>query len=339
MNLTDETYNRFGLVRDMMATAEVVTAFAPGQARDVAAQIASVGRLFMTGEGSSRIFPAKHAIWTARQQGIDLALHTDGARQAQAYDLSDWAVFGLSNSGRTAEVIQLFSQLAEAGHRHRYSLTAFQDTKLEALATLGFVLSCGKEGAVAATKSVIEQALFYDALLEQIAGTPTLSGQQTALSQQMREALTMAVDPAITQRIADAPMIYWAGRNTGVAEELTLKTNEITRKPADFLEGTYAVHGVEEVMNPEDVVLWIEPFEDQEAKFQEVLVEGVGLTVIALAGRDTRFPTVRLPAADARSGYVSMAGGWNLLVETGIRLGIDLDKPQRARKVGNEFTG
>ena len=93
----------------------------------------------------------------------------------------------------------------------------------------------------------------------------------------LSEALTMSIDPQITQRIAEAPMIYWAGRNTGVAEELTLKTNEITRKPADFLEGTYAVHGVEEAMNPHDVVIWIQPLEDQETKFQEVLVAGVGL--------------------------------------------------------------
>lgn len=337
MNLTESTYRGFGLVQDMMATPEVVASFDPGQMRDVAARVAAAGRLFMTGEGSSRIFPAKQAIWQARQQGLPLAMHTDGAQQAQAYNLADWAVFGLSNSGRTAEVIQLFSQLAAVGHEQRYSLTAFEATKLEALATEGFVLSCGKEGAVAATKSVVEQALFYDALLEHIAGQSTMASQLPALAKNMSEALTMSIDPQITQRIAEAPMIYWAGRNTGVAEELTLKTNEITRKPADFLEGTYAVHGVEEVMNPHDVVIWIEPFEDQEAKFQEVLVDGVGLSVIALSSRATRFPTVHLPALGDRAGYVCMAGGWNLLVETGIHLGIDLDKPQRARKVGNEF--
>lgn len=264
-------------------------------------------------------------------------MHTEGAKQAQAYNLADWAVFGLSNSGRTAEVIQLFRQLAEQGHGHRYSLTAFEDTKLESLATQGFVLSCGKEAAVAATKSVIEQAMFYDALLQHIAGESTLAAQLSTLEKQMHAALTMSIDADITRRIAEAPMIYWAGRNTGVGEELTLKTNEITRKPADFLEGTYAVHGVEEVMNPGDVVIWIEPFEDQEEKFQEVLVDGVGLSVIALASRDTRFPTIKVPASDRGNTYISMAGGWNLLVETGIHLGIDLDKPKRARKVGNEF--
>lgn len=339
MNLTDAKYGDFGLVRDMMAATDVVESFDTQQTRDVAAQIALTGRLFMTGEGSSRIFPAKQAIWQARRHGLALATHTESARQAQAYDLTGWAVFALSNSGRTAEVIQLFDQLAEYNHPHRYSLTAFEDTKLESLATQGFVLSCGKEGAVAATKSVIEQALFYDLLLDHIAGEAALAAKLPTLAQKMRDALTMSIDDGITQRIADAPMIYWAGRNTGVAEELTLKTNEITRKSADFLEGTYAVHGVEEVMNARDVVIWIEPFEDQEEKFEDVLVNGVGLSIIAMSSRDTRFPTIKLPASVDLAGYICMAGGWNLLVETGIHLGIDLDKPQRARKVGNEFVG
>jgi glucosamine--fructose-6-phosphate aminotransferase (isomerizing) len=39
------------------------------------------------------------------------------------------------------------------------------------------------------------------------------------------------------------------------------------------------------------------------------------------------------------SNFVYLAAGWNVLVEVGIRLGIDLDHPVRARKVGNEFVG
>jgi glucosamine--fructose-6-phosphate aminotransferase (isomerizing) len=123
-----------------------------------------------------------------------------------------------------------------------------------------------------------------------------------------------------------------------VAEELTLKTNEITRKKSDFLEGTYAVHGIEEVMNADDVVIWIDPYEDSLQKFQDVLVKGVGMTVIAVASKPTMFPTIQVPESDLQS-YVNMAAGWNLLVEVGVKLGINLDKPVRARKVGNEFVG
>ena len=37
--------------------------------------------------------------------------------------------------------------------------------------------------------------------------------------------------------------------------------------------------------------------------------------------------------------YVLLAAGLNLLIEIGLSLEIDLDKPERARKVGNEFIG
>ena len=339
MHHNEDKYAQFGLVRDMLATAEIIKRFDTGQVAETAKAIAGVGRLLMTGEGSSRLFPAKSAIAHALRQGWDLQLHTEAGRQASEYDLSKWAVFALSNSGRTREVIELFSKLKEQGHQHLYSLTAFAETKLESLADQGYVLTCGEEGAVAATKSVIEQALFYRALLEAAAGSADLTPRLAELGDAVDRALTMDIDPAVVAAVADAETIYWAGRNDGVAEELTLKTNEITRKAADYLEGTYAVHGIEEVMTGGQVVIWIDPYEGSEEKFEEVLVQGVGLKIVAISTRSTRFPTIQIPDAGDLSGYVQMAAGWNILVEVGLRLGINVDKPERARKVGNEFAG
>lgn len=332
-------YSQFNLVRDMLATAEVIKTFDPAVVNATAAEIAATGKLLFTGEGSSRLFPAKAAIMQSRQQGWPCVLHTEAGRQSQQYRLDGWSVLGMSNSGRTAEVIRLFNSLKASGHAARYSLTAMPDSPLEALAARGHVLKCGKEGAVAATKSVVEQALFCRALVEAIAGQLTLASRLSVLSDQVRTALTEAIDPAITAKLAKAGAIYFAGRNDGVAEELTLKTNEITRKRSDYLEGTYAVHGIEEIMQADDVVVWIDPYEESEQKFHDVLVKGVGLTVIAVSSRPTMFPTVTIPDAGDLSGFVQLAAGWNLLVEAGMALGIDVDKPQRARKVGNEFTG
>ena len=340
MNLNDETYGRFGLVRDMLSTPQIVASFDADQATGTAEQIASVGRLFLTGEGSSRLFPAKHAVMQARQHGGRLQLHTESGRQAQEYQLDDWVVLGVSNSGKTSEVIKLFQDLSRGGHRHLYSLTATAGSKLEGLATKGYVLTCGQEGAVAATKSVIEQALFCQALVDHATGRLVLNKAVLAdLAAAIGQALAMKLDPALVDRVAGASTIYFAGRNDGVAEELTLKTNEITRKRSDYLEGTYAVHGIEEVMDKDDCLVWIDPYQDAESKFSQVLCDGVGLSVVAIADRPTRFATIQTPVCESLSGYVSMAAGWNLLVEVGVQLGIDLDKPQRARKVGNEFVG
>jgi len=336
MNLKDSQYNQFALVREMMDTIDVVKGFRPEATEEVSREIAAVGRLLLTGEGSSRIFPAKNAIRKALTGGLALNLFTDGSRQAAQYDLSKFAVFCASNSGRTKEIVLLAKKLGQMNNSHRYGLCANSGTPLEEACAKTFVLSCGWEEAVAATKSVAEQALFYESIIRHIGGT--ISKIDCAdLTGKAETALTLPIAADIVSAAAQAPTIYFAGYNDGVAEELTLKTNEITRKKSDFLEGTYAVHGIEEVMENTDVVFVVDPIDEEIEKFQEVLVQGVGLKVIAIANRKTPLPTIQVPDAGELSPYVYLCAGWNLLVEIGMKLGIDLDKPERARKVGNEL--
>lgn len=339
MKMNCSPYSDYRLITDMVDAATVIRTFDTSVVKSAASEIAKTGKLLLTGEGSSRMFPAKSVIAQARYQGWPCVVVTEAGRQSQDYKLDGWSVLGMSNSGRTAEVIRLFHGLKAAGNPHRYSLTAMPESTLESLATRGHVLNCGKEGAVAATKSVVEQAVYCRALLESIAGQETLSGRLSKLADQFLEALELPIDREIAQKIARANSIYFAGRNDGVAEELTLKTNEITRKRGDFLEGTYAVHGIEESMRADDVVIWIEPFQESEQKFHDVLVKGVGMTVIAVSSRSTMFPTIQIPDAGDLSCFVQLAAGWNLLVEAGLQLDINIDKPERARKVGNEFAG
>ena len=338
MNLQDPNYSKFALVQEMMQTVDVVKKFNPNQTKAIAGEIASAGKILLTGEGSSRIFPAKNAIRKALEWGLDISISTDGSRQSAQYDLSKLAVFCASNSGRTKEVVLLAKQLAAIGNEKRFALTANNDTLLEKECTQTFVLKCGWEQAVAATKSVIEQTLFYESILWHMKGVDKAS-DCVNLADLIEEALTQPISKEIVDLAAKAPTIYFAGYNDGVAEELTLKTNEITRKKSDFLEGTYAVHGIEEVMDKDDIVFVIDPIEEEIEKFQEVLAKGVGLKVIAIADRDTPFTTIRVPSAGEMNPYVFLSAGWNLLVEIGLAIGIDLDKPERARKVGNEFIG
>jgi glucosamine--fructose-6-phosphate aminotransferase (isomerizing) len=334
----EDKYTQFCLVREMMETPGITRNFKLSNADKVIEALKSKGRLFLTGEGSSRIFPAKNAIYNSLRAGSDINIATDGGRQASEYDLSSYVVFGASNSGSTKEVIALFDRLAKVGHKNRFGLTARENTKLAEMSEQTFVLSCGWEQAVAATKSVAEQGLFYQELLSVLQGA-SIADKLPALADAVEDALTVDIEPAITESIAKAGTIYFAGRNDGVAEELTLKTNEITRKKSDFLEGTYAVHGIEEVMNADDVVILINPFAAEIDKIKETLVDGVGLNVIAVSDNDTAFDTIKVKDAGQLSSYVYLAAGWNILVEVGVNLGINLDKAERARKVGNEFTG
>jgi glucosamine--fructose-6-phosphate aminotransferase (isomerizing) len=336
MNLTDEKYNRYALVREMMETPEIIRNFKSSDVQRFLKKIKSKKGLLLTGEGSSRIFPAKRAITALRRAGSFFPVITEGSTQAEEYPLNDYAVFAASNSGKTKEVVRLIYTLEKRNHDALFCLTANTGTKLEELAKETHVLSCGKEEAVAATKSVVEQGLFYDALVRGLIGQE-MNGLDVA-ADRFEEALTMEIDPVIIEKIKAADVIYFAGRNNGVAEELALKANEITRKKSAFLEGTFAVHGIEEVMDKNEVLIWIEPFPEEVEKFRECLVKGVGLSVFAISCEHSGFPGMRIPFGGQYAEYVKLAAGWNLLVETGIALGIDLDKPVRARKVGNEYT-
>lgn len=335
MNLSEEKYSKFALVREMMETPDLIRRFDPGCSGRFTEAINKKKGLFLTGEGSSRLFPAKRAIYSSMKKEFFIPVITEGCTQAREYNLEDFVVFAASNSGQTKEVIRLVNLLKKNGHDSVFGLTANKNTRLEEFADASHVLSCGKEEAVAATKSVIEQGLFYDSLLRNLRGLQ-MEGLKE-LAEMTDQVLTAPIDSKITEIIRKADVIYFAGRDNGVAAELALKTNEITRKKSAFLEGTFALHGIEEVMEKNEVLIWIDPFDVDQDKFMECLVKGAGIDVIAISEEKTLFPTITIPRGGEYAEYIQLAAGWNILVETGVSLGINLDKPQRARKVGNEY--
>ena len=330
MNTTD-TYSRFALCREMMETADVVRRF---ERRAVTEHLPQARKVMLSGEGSSRIFPAKRIISDALRRGWDQTIVTEGATQAAEYDLDAFHVYVASNSGKTAEGVRLLRSVRAA---RTTGVVAYSGTPIATEADSAYVLGCGPEDAVAATKSVVEQALFYDEVFRQANDADPVD--VGALGDAIAAVLGQSVPDEIIDAGVKAPVLYFGGRNDGVAEELTLKTNEITRKRSDYLEGTYAVHGIEEVMSPDQLVILIDPFPEQEEKFRTVLVDGVGLSVVAVSSRQTTFPTMVIPDLGPLTPYLQLVAGWSILTEIGIGSGIDLDTPDRARKVGNEFVG
>jgi glucosamine--fructose-6-phosphate aminotransferase (isomerizing) len=302
---------------------------------------APADRVVLTGEGSSQIFPGAQLRRTALRRGYRRQLHTESAADALNYDLGGADVFVASNSGKTRECVQLIRSLRDLGAAKParvFGIAGDAEAPVILESDESYLLSCGPEDAVAATKSVVEQALLYDLYFRMHEEQPLPN--LPALARRFESVLEAAVPSAMVEGLTRAPMVYFAGRNDGVAAELTLKTNEILRRRADYLPGTYALHGIEEVMDPRDVVIWIEPPETYEEKIREVLVQGVGLSVFAVSSRETSFPTMRIPSAEDvdTASYLHLAAGWNILVEAGIAAGIDMDKPERARKVGNEYS-
>lgn len=336
MNNSCGKYTKFDLCLEMLETVDVIRNYNPADAEIFAQMLKPYRRIFLTGEGSSRIFPAQNLISSHLKYPSEVTFLSEGALQACEYDLSETAVVGLSNSGRTKELIQLFQLLSAKNHSGLFTITSSQTkTPLTTLSTATAVLQCGAEKAVAATKSVVEQALFLDVMLKHLTGKA--NENLSELSNLFEKALAINIPEDIIRMVASASRIYFAGRNNGVGEELALKTNEIARKKSDFLPGTYLVHGIEEVMDKSEIVVLVDPFEHEEQKIAKVLNDGVGMEIIAISNRKTLFPTILVPEGGVFNNYIELAAGWNLLVEVGLENGVNIDKGLRARKIGNEI--
>lgn len=334
MNIENIKYNQYSLVKEMLETSNVIVHMDIDRISNYKINSENI---LLTGEGSSRIFPAKNLIYSVLKNHYPQHVITEGALQAKEYNLSHYHVFVASNSGKTSEGVRFIRHFKNNFSGSITGVVAHDHTPIADEANDYYLLSCGEENAVAATKSVMEQALFYDILFRK--HNHQLLPDLNKLGDIILSTLQLEISQEIISILSQSAMIYFSGRNNGVAEELRLKTNEITRKKSDYLEGTYGVHGIEEVMNRDEVVVLIDPYEDEEEKFRKTLIEGVGIKIIAISSRDTSFPTIKIPSYKGFDPYIQLAAGWNLLVETGISSGINLDKPVRARKIGNEFTG
>lgn len=319
----------YSLIHEMLEAPALVRRFDPASTAEWGKTIDQKKNLFLTGEGASRIFPAKNLIDQSLRKRSPWKICTEGARQAAEYDLHDFIVVALSNSGRTRETISLLEKLKRE-HVASYGITATAGSKLTELVDEFRILICGAEKAIASSKSVIEQALACQSLLK---GDEWKN--QAHAADYCESVLQQAVPPEITDSIKTASLVYFAGRNNGVAEELALKTNEIVRKKSAYLEGTYALHGIEEVMQKGEVLVLIEPFREEVEKYRDTLAARTGVNIVAISSFDTPFPTIKIPALEGFNGYIQLLAGWNVLVAAGLASGVDLDKTLRARKVGN----
>ncbi len=333
MDRKDQKYGKFHLVNEMFDTVDVIRNFKAERVSE-AFKVQKDSRIMLTGEGSSRIFPARNIIHHRLMIGKGPELLTEGSLQLEEYPLGNHIVIGASNSGKTKEIIDLFSFLTQKAHHPLYGVTCHDHTPLVRLSDSSIVLENCSEKAVAATKSVIAQALVYECMLQNLIGYEFSLGK---LAQSFESILNQKVSAEITSSLVKAGMVYYAGNNTGAAEELSLKTCEIIRKKSSFLPGTFLLHGIEEVVTSGDVMVLVDPLESEYDKIYEIYVKKIGCTVIAFTGKPSPFLNLPLPAHETfYDGYLKLAAGWNMMVEAGIELGIELDKTQRARKIGNE---
>lgn len=310
--------------------------------QNLAQQIGN-SRIIFTGMGSSLIFPGKQAKNRALKFNLTNKFEAYFASDLfQFNDFSDTFVFLCSNSGKTKEVILLLDHVQKQGGKC-IAVTAVADSILAQRANEKIILTCGFEKGVAATKSVIEQGLVYDSLIFHLAKNQgkdvdfdNLKKELNLAAEAVEKNINATLDEQSLSALTNAQHYFIVGLENGVAEEITLKSYEIARKMALFFPDTHIVHGPEEgidggcaiIFDPQGLKDYISDFEK--------LAEKTHTTLIGI-GNDDLIPGLKMELNETFRNYCLLSGGWGLLRNVGKKMGIDIDHPVKASKVGNPF--
>lgn len=329
---------------EMLETEQVVLNFDFNLTKDLAEKVGN-SKIIFTGMGSSLIFPGKHAKNRAMKLGIFNQVEAYFASDLFQYpDFSNTYVFLCSNSGKTKEVILLLDYIKSKGAKC-IAITAVADSILAQRSDEKIILTCGFEKGVAATKSVVEQALVYDSLIYHLAKNQgkevdfdLLKNELVKTAAAIKNNINLEVGEEFLKKLASSKNYFIVGLDNGMAEEITLKSYEIARKMALFYPDTHIVHGVEEAIEEGCAVIFHpSSFKDYIPDFEKFSDK----TNCQLIGVDDQnlLQGVKVEINETFSNYCLLAAGWGILRNVGNKLGLDIDHPEKASKIGNPFEG
>lgn len=334
----------FQTEKEMLEGADVFRGFDFEETKSLAEQIGQK-RIIFAGMGSSILFPGKQARSRASELNLPNRVEAYFASELLQYkDFKDTHLFLLSNSGMTKETIMLLAHLRKKGARFT-GITAVSDSILAKKCKSRIIMGCGFESGVAATKSVMEQALILDSIILHLARKQNRRMKFGGPGRSLRDAsnkiahnIGLKLPKNALKSMVQADSIYFIGRDTGVLDEISLKAHEIARKNAFFYPDTDIVHGIEESITPGPLIIF-EP-----SKFRKFLSDFKRFSKSAdcsLFGVDSHkspgINALRIKSNDIFHNYCLLAAGWGILRNISNRLHINMDRPKRAVKIGNPY--
>ncbi len=334
----------FETEKEMFESAKLIRGFDLNLTKKIAKDIGS-RKLIFTGMGSSVLFPANHAKSRALELNIKNSVDVYFASDLLSYnDFSNAYVVLCSNSGKTKETVLLQKHIKKRGAKY-LAITALPDSILAKSCKEKIIMQGGFEKGVAATKSVVEQALILDSLIFHLAKNQGKKVDIKKITSHLADAsecissnIDIDVPDNMLNAIAGSSSMYIVGRATGVGDEIALKAHEITRKEAFFYPDTHIVHGIEESIGSNPIILF-EPI-----KFRNFIGDFKRFskrTNCKLFGIGTEniIPGIKVKSAPFFEDYCLLAAGWGLLRAIAKKNNLNIDKPKKIFKVGNPYKG
>ena len=201
------------------------------------------------GSSDNAAIYGRYVLELAAGRPVALAAPSLVTRYDAHSDLDGWLAVGVSQSGRTPEIVSVLEELGAAGAR-TVAITNDRDAPIAAAAGATIDTGAGDERAVPATKTFTAQVAAFAILAEAVGPVPWDAGAWDALPGAVSAVLA---DPEPAARaaawIGDASGLVAVARGVllAVALEAALKLKETTgllaegESAADFLHGPIAV--------------------------------------------------------------------------------------------------
>jgi glutamine---fructose-6-phosphate transaminase (isomerizing) len=259
-------------------------------------------------------------------------------------DLSDTVVVAVSQSGRTAEILEAVAWARACGAR-TIGVTNQPASPLVAACDLGVVTAAGPERAVPATKSHLTQLVAMAVLATAVRPDPgmddVLHSLPDRLAAQLAQVEQTRAGAALLAGHTGSILVTGRGLLLGAAQEVALKLEETCLRPirsysyADLRHGPIAVVGAGTLA----VVLasptgpladpMAELVEDLRARDAEVV--GLGGTPRFRAACQHAFADGDAP--EWAQGFVQVVAAQAMIEATARLLGLDPDRPRGLAKV------
>jgi glucosamine--fructose-6-phosphate aminotransferase (isomerizing) len=278
--------------------------------------------------------------WTALRDSITLTVHYE-----TGLDLAGSIVIGLSQSGRTPDVVE-YVERARGSGAFTIALTNDPGSELASVAQAVLPLGAGQEQAIAATKTYLNQVAALALLAAHVAGQgPRVAegirevvGLLAALIPTLEERIPSVAAPfAITERM----FVIGRGAEFATAREIALKLLETCRVAAEPLTATGLAHGPVAALDPLYAVWAIASDDETLAATLEagarVLETGAALVASGsaaerIAGTPYVVPTPRAPLS-LLSPLLSVVPGQLFAWALARAKGLDPDRPRGLSKV------
>jgi glucosamine--fructose-6-phosphate aminotransferase (isomerizing) len=278
--------------------------------------------------------------WTALRDSITLTVH-----YPTGPDLAGSIVIGLSQSGRTPDVVEYVERARDRG-AFTVALTNDLESELASAAEAVLPLAAGEEHAIAATKTYLNQV----AALALLAGHT--AGQGPRIADGLREVVALLGDwistlearmPAVAAPLAFAARMFVIGRGAeyATAREIALKLLETCRVAAEPLTATDLSHGPVAALDPQFPVWAIASDDEAVAATLEaaVRVRETGAALVAsgsaaerIEGASYVIPTPK-PPLSLLAPLLSVVPGQLFAWALASAKGLDPDQPRGLSKV------